>query len=96
VVGGGGGSSAGGGGAGARAAPPTLRFLTDDPFRQETRRRAYDYARRMSWPNVGHQSLELYTRLAPPRRVARPQPAFRVSAGSGAQTRPGAFADTGL
>ena len=77
-------------------AEATLRFLTDDPFRHETRRRAYDYARRMSWPNVGRQSLELYTRLAPPRHVARPQPAFRVSAASGAQTRPGAFADTGL
>lgn len=80
----------------AAMAEATIRFLTDDPFRQETRRRAYDYARQMSWPNVGRLSLELYTQLAPPRRAPRPQPTLRVPVAAGAQARPGAFADAGL
>ena len=36
-------------------AEATIRFLTDSAFQIETRRRAYDYAKPMAWPNVGRQ-----------------------------------------
>ena len=42
----------------------TLRFLTDTTFRQTTRRRTYDFARPMFWPNVGRKYLDLFTRAA--------------------------------
>src|SRR5204863_7325246 len=35
----------------ASLADATLRFLTNVPFQMETRRKAYEYARPMSWPN---------------------------------------------
>ena len=41
----------------------TLRFLTDTAFQMETRRRAYQYAKPMFWPNVGQRYLELFTRV---------------------------------
>ncbi|MHB9049315.1 MAG: glycosyltransferase, partial [Pirellulales bacterium] len=41
----------------------TLRFLTDTAFRMETRRRAFQYAQPMLWPNVGLRYLEFFTRL---------------------------------
>lgn len=50
-------------------AEATLRFLVDTPFQIETRRRAYEYAKPMSWPNVGRRYLELFNRIAAPRPV---------------------------
>lgn len=44
-------------------ADATLRFLTDAAFREETRRRAFQYAAQMSWPNVGRRYLKLFARL---------------------------------
>jgi polysaccharide biosynthesis protein PslF len=44
-------------------ADATLRLLTDTEFQMETRRKAYQYARPMSWPNVGRRYLELFTRV---------------------------------
>jgi hypothetical protein len=41
----------------------TLRFLTDTAFQADTRRRAYQYAKPMFWPNVGQRYLELFTRV---------------------------------
>ena len=44
-------------------AAATIRYLQDAPFRAETRRKAYEYAKPMAWPNVGRQYLELYRRV---------------------------------
>ena len=48
-------------------AESTLRYLMDIPFQVETRRRAYEYAQPMSWPKVGRQYLDLFTRIAAPK-----------------------------
>ena len=44
-------------------AEATIRFLVDIPFQIETRRRAFEYARPMLWPNVGRQYLELFSKV---------------------------------
>jgi glycosyltransferase involved in cell wall biosynthesis len=44
-------------------ADATLQFLGDAGFQAETRRKAYEYARGMFWPNVGRRYLELFTRV---------------------------------
>jgi len=41
----------------------TLRLLTDAELLAETRRRAYQYAKPMFWPNVGQQYLDLFDRV---------------------------------
>lgn len=41
-------------------AEATLRYLSEPVFQAETRRKAYDYARPMFWPNVGRQYLEIF------------------------------------
>jgi glycosyltransferase involved in cell wall biosynthesis len=38
----------------------TIRYLKDAPFRAETRRKAYDYAKPMAWPSVGRQYAKLF------------------------------------
>src|SRR5204862_1150813 len=45
-------------------ADATLRFLGDSAFRLATQRKAYDYARAMSWPNVGRRYLEYFDQAA--------------------------------
>ena len=42
----------------------TLRLLTDPGLLADTRRRAYEYARSMFWPNVGRKYLDLFTTVA--------------------------------
>lgn len=44
-------------------ADATLRFFGDTAFQLETRRKAYDYACGMFWPNVGLQYLDFFTRV---------------------------------
>jgi glycosyltransferase involved in cell wall biosynthesis len=41
-----------------------LRFLGDTSFRVETQRRAFEYARPMSWANVGRQYLTFFREVA--------------------------------
>ena len=49
-------------------AEATLRYLAEPAFQAETRRRAYEYARPMFWPNVGRQYLELFNQVRRPVR----------------------------
>jgi len=44
-------------------ADAALRFLTDTAFQMKTRRRAYQYAKPMFWPNVGRRYLDFFTRV---------------------------------
>ncbi|MHB1038229.1 MAG: glycosyltransferase family 4 protein [Pirellulales bacterium] len=44
-------------------ADAAIRFLTDAAFQTETRRRAYQYAKPMFWPNVGRQYIEFFRRI---------------------------------
>jgi polysaccharide biosynthesis protein PslF len=53
----------------AAMADATLRFLGDDAFRLETKRRAFAFARSMFWPNVGRQYLKLFNRIAASREL---------------------------
>jgi polysaccharide biosynthesis protein PslF len=48
----------------AALAEATIQFLTDSAFQIATRRRAYDYAKPMAWPNVGQTYLDLFSRVA--------------------------------
>jgi glycosyltransferase involved in cell wall biosynthesis len=50
-------------GQGSALADATVRFLTDTAFQIETRRRAYEYAKPMAWPNVGRRYLELFSHV---------------------------------
>jgi glycosyltransferase involved in cell wall biosynthesis len=44
-------------------AAATIRYLKDEAFHAETRRKAYEYAKPMAWPNVGRRYLKLYSRV---------------------------------
>ncbi len=48
----------------AALADATVRYLSDDSFRAETQRRAYEYAKPMFWPNVGRAYLNLFRQVA--------------------------------
>jgi glycosyltransferase involved in cell wall biosynthesis len=56
-------------------AASTIRFLTDEALRTETRARAYEYARPMFWSNVGQRYWECFNQVA----AVKSQPAKRVS-----------------
>ena len=58
-------------------ADATLRFLSDTAFQVETRRKAYQYAKPMFWPNVGRQYLELFSRIASARETDHKRPSPR-------------------
>jgi glycosyltransferase involved in cell wall biosynthesis len=55
----------------AAMADATLRFLSDPVFQAETRRKAYDYAKPMFWPNVGRQYLEFFSQIVSANKAAR-------------------------
>src|SRR5439155_11464502 len=47
----------------AAMAEATLRLLTNPALLAETRRRAYQYAKPMFWPNVGRQYLDFFRQV---------------------------------
>ncbi len=51
-------------------ADATLRFLSDTAFQVETRRRAYQYATPMFWPNVGRQYLEYFDQVGSENQIS--------------------------
>ena len=69
-------------------ADATLRFLHDVAFQVETRRRAYQYAKPMFWPNVGRQYLELFGQIASENQTSRRWLDRRASSTPGAERRP--------
>ncbi len=52
-------------------AASTIRYLTDTAFQIETRRRAYEYARPMAWPNVGRRYLDLFSDVVQKNETGR-------------------------
>jgi glycosyltransferase involved in cell wall biosynthesis len=60
-------------------ADATIRYLQDAPFRAEARRKAYEYAKPMVWPNVGRRYLELYQRVKQADKSNRKRPAHESS-----------------
>jgi glycosyltransferase involved in cell wall biosynthesis len=50
----------------------TLKYIEDDAFRSRTRQSAYQYAKRMFWPNVGRHYLELFGQCVPARKRLQP------------------------
>jgi glycosyltransferase involved in cell wall biosynthesis len=80
----------------AALAEATLRFLSDTAFRVETRRRAYEYARPMFWPNVGRQYLEFFSRMASTREAGLERLYRRVFATPGGQGQASKLMQGGL
>jgi glycosyltransferase involved in cell wall biosynthesis len=69
-------------------ADATLRFLTDTAFQRETRRRAFQYAKPMFWPNVGRRYLDFFARAASARETTVAARRRRVSAASNSERGP--------
>jgi glycosyltransferase involved in cell wall biosynthesis len=69
-------------------ADATLRFLTDTTFRMETRRRAFQYAKPMFWPNVGRRYFDLFAQVASARETTVAPRRRRVSATPNSQRGP--------
>lgn len=73
----------------------TLRFLTDANLLSETRRRAYQYAKPMFWPNVGRQYLNFFGQVVAESQQTPSQLFFRSSPPK-AKTRSGLLLRGGL
>jgi polysaccharide biosynthesis protein PslF len=77
-------------------ADATLRFLSDAAFQVETRRRAYQYARPMFWPNVGQQYLEFFEQVASENESRRERPYRKVLPATSDRRRPSQLVPGGL
>ena len=77
-------------------ADATLRFLNDTAFQVETRRRAYQYAKPMFWPNVGQHYLEFFEQVASENETSREWLDRRASAIPRGEHRPSELIHGGL
>jgi polysaccharide biosynthesis protein PslF len=73
----------------AALADATLRFLGDPAFQVETRRKAYEYAKPMFWPNVGLRYLEFFSQVVCERENKLARPYSRSFAKSNGEHQPG-------
>ncbi len=72
-------------------AAATLRYLSDEPFRLETRRRVYEYARPMRWRSVGLEYLKFFDEIVASSEARLDRPDHSVSmtaAGKGLRAAP--------
>ena len=76
-------------------ADATLRFLTDAAFQVETRRRAYQYAKPMFWPNVGLRYLEFFTQVVAASDTTVASPYRRASATRSGERQPAQLVQVG-
>lgn len=76
-------------------AEATLRFLLDANFLEETRLRAYQYAKPMFWPNVGRQYLKFFRQVVA-ENVPRPLPELFCSTSPQTKSRGGQLLRGGL
>lgn len=67
----------------AALAAATLRLLLDAELLAETRRRAYQFAQPMFWPNVGRRYLNFFGQVVADRRMRRAS--FALARRSGAR-----------
>ncbi len=68
-------------------AESTLRLLMDAALLMETRRKAYQYAKPMFWPNVGRKYLNFFSQAASESRKDSPQTLRRSLPRSGRNHR---------
>ncbi|HEY2893127.1 MAG TPA: glycosyltransferase, partial [Pirellulales bacterium] len=79
----------------AAMATSTLRLLMDPALLAETRRRAYQYAKPMFWPNVGREYLDFFGRVVAENRQALPE-IFRRDSPTSGEARFGQLLREGL
>ena len=71
----------------ATMAEATMRLLTNPGLLAETRRRAYQYAKPMFWPNVGRQYLDFFNQVVADSQNTSPQ-LFRRDSRPDGETSP--------
>jgi len=80
----------------AALADATLRLLSDDALRVEMRRRAYEYARPMRWPNVGRAYLKFFDEIVSVGKARLDRPNHAASATPKGKGLPGALLHRGV